>query len=48
VRKKRRTFLEVLGGSVDELQGDELEATAFETSDDVTNEAPLDTIGLER
>jgi len=37
----------VLGGSVDELQSDELEATAFETTDDVANESPLDTIGLE-
>jgi len=38
----------VLGGSVDEFQGDKLEATAFETADDVANEAPLNTIGLER
>jgi len=48
VRKKRRTFLEVLGGSVDELQSDKLESTAFKTTDDVADESPLNTVGLER
>lgn len=46
--KKRRTFLKVLGCGVDELQGDELEATALETSDDVANESPLNAVWLER
>ena len=46
--KERRTRLEVVGGGLNELQGDKLEATALETADDVANESPLDTVGLER
>lgn len=33
---------------MNELQGDELEATVLETTNDVANESPLDTVGLER
>jgi hypothetical protein len=47
-RKTRRTLLEVLGGGVNELQSDELEAAALKTADNVANESPLDTVGLER
>jgi len=47
-KKTPRTFLEVLGGSVDELQSDKLEAATFETADDVANESPLNTVGLGR
>jgi len=46
--KKRRTLPKVFGGGVNKLQGDELEATGLETADDVANESPLDTVGLER
>ena len=38
----------MITGGVNELQGDELEATALEPADDVANESPLDAVGLER
>lgn len=41
-----QTFLEVLSGSMDELQSDELESTSLEPGDDVSDESPLDAIGL--
>lgn len=41
-----RTFFEVLLGGMDELQSDELEPTSLEPGDDVSDESPLDTIGL--
>jgi hypothetical protein len=40
------TLLEVLGRSVNELEGDELEATLLETADDVSDETALDAVGL--
>jgi hypothetical protein len=40
------TLLEVLGGGVDELQGNELEAALLEAADDVTDETALDAVGL--
>lgn len=40
------TLLEVLGGGVDELEGDELEATLLEAADDVADESALDTVRL--
>jgi len=40
-------LLEVLAGSVDELQGDEFESTLLKTADDVADESPLDTVGLD-
>ena len=40
------TLLEVLGGGVDELEGNELEATLLEAADDVADESTLDTVGL--
>ena len=43
-----RTLLEVLRGSVNELEGDELEATLLEAADDVPDESTLDAIGLRR
>ena len=51
-RKKRalrcaqRTLLEVLRGSVNELEGNELEAALLETADDVADDATLDAVGL--
>lgn len=42
----RLTLLEVLGRSVNELEGDELEATLLETADDVSDETAMDTVGL--
>ena len=36
----------MLGGSVDELEGNELEATLLETANDVANESTLDAVGL--
>ena len=45
---KKSTLLKVLGSGLDELQGYELEAAFFETGDDLTNESPLDTVGLTR
>ena len=36
----------MLRGSVNELEGDELEATLLEAADDVADEATLDTVGL--
>ena len=42
-----RTLLEVLGGSVDELEGNELEATLLKPLDDLANESTLDTVRLE-
>jgi hypothetical protein len=47
-KKKRRTLLEMFAGGMNKLQGNELEATALETADDVANESPLNTVGLER
>jgi len=41
-----RTVLEVLGGGMDELEGDELEATLLEALDDLSNESTLDAVGL--
>lgn len=41
-----RTLLEVLRGSVNELESLELEATLLEAADDVANEPTLDTVGL--
>ena len=41
------TLLEVLFGRVDQLQGNELEATLFKAGDDLANESTLDTIGLD-
>jgi len=40
------TLLEVLGRSVNELEGDKLEATLLETADDVSDETALDAVGL--
>ena len=42
----RLTLLEVLGRSVNELEGDELEATLLETADDVSDETAVDAVGL--
>ena len=36
----------MLRGSVNELEGDELEATLLEAADDVADESTLDTVGL--
>ena len=41
-----RTLLEVLGGCVDELQGDKLEAALLKAGDDVSDETALDAVGL--
>jgi hypothetical protein len=38
--------LEVLGGCVDELQGDKLESALLKAGDDVSDEATLDAVGL--
>ena len=43
----RRTLLEVLGGGVNELERDELEAALLEAADDVADEATLDAVGLQ-
>lgn len=40
------TRLEMRGGSVNELQSDELEATLLEAADDVAYETALDAVGL--
>ena len=40
------TLLEVLGGSVDELERGELEAALLEAGDDVADDATLDAVGL--
>jgi hypothetical protein len=40
------TLLEVLGGGVDELQGDQLEAAFLEAADDFADETALDAVGL--
>ena len=48
IERKKSTLLEVVGSSLDELQSEELEATLFESADDIANESPLDTVGLER
>lgn len=40
------TFLEVLSGSLNEFQRDELKTSFLKTGDNVTNESTLDTIGL--
>ena len=40
------TLLEVLGRSVNELEGDELEATLLKTADDVSYETAVDAVGL--
>jgi len=39
-------LLEVLGRSVNELEGNELEATLLETADDVSDETAVDAVGL--
>lgn len=44
---KPRTLLEVLGGSVNKLQGDELEAALLEPADDGADETALDAVGLQ-
>lgn len=33
---------------MDEFQSDEFESTLLKTTDDVANESPLDTVGLNR
>ena len=40
------TLLEVLGCSVNELEGDELETTLLETADDVSDKTAVDAVGL--
>lgn len=40
------TLLEVLGGCVDELQGDKLEAALLKAGNDVSDETALDAVGL--
>lgn len=42
-----RTLLEVLRGSVNKLQSNELEATLLEAGDDLADESTLDTVGLQ-
>ena len=46
VMSRALTLLKVLGGGVDELHGDELEATLLKPADDVADESALDTVGL--
>jgi hypothetical protein len=41
------TLLEVLLGSVDEFESNNLEATALEAGDDIANEGALDAIRLD-
>jgi len=36
----------MLGGGMDELESDELEATLLEALDDLSNETALDAVGL--
>jgi hypothetical protein len=38
--------LEVLGGCVDELQGDKLESALLKAGNDVSDETTLDAVGL--
>jgi hypothetical protein len=40
------TLLEVLGGCMDELQGDKLEAALLKAGNDVSDETALDAVGL--
>jgi hypothetical protein len=40
------TLLQVLGGCVDELQGDKLEAALLKAGNDVSDETALDAVGL--
>jgi hypothetical protein len=42
----RLTLLEVLGGCVDELQGDKLEAALLKAGNNVSDETALDAVGL--
>ena len=42
----RLTLLEVVGGGVDELQGNKLEAALLEAGNDVSDETALDAVGL--
>jgi hypothetical protein len=42
------TLLEVLGGGVDELEGDKFEAALLEAADDVSDETALDAVGLNK
>jgi hypothetical protein len=42
----RLTLLEVLGGCMDELQGDKLEAALLKAGNDVSDETALDAVGL--
>jgi len=44
----RLTLLEVLGGGVDELQSDELEATSLKAADNLADETALDAVRLLR
>ena len=46
VMSRALTLLKVLGGGVDELHGDELEAALLKPADDVADESALDTVGL--
>ena len=40
------TLLEVLGGGVDKLQGNQLEAAFLEAVNDVSDKSALDAVGL--
>lgn len=40
------TLLNVCGGSLDELEGDEFESTLLEAGDDITNQTSLYAVGL--
>lgn len=42
-----RTFLEMLLGRSDHLEGDDLETPLFKTRDDGSNKVTLDAIGLD-
>ena len=42
----RHTLLKVLRGSVDELEGGQLEPALLEAADDAADESALDTVGL--
>ena len=44
----RHTLLKVLRGSVDELEGGQLEPALLEAADDAADESALDTVGLQR
>jgi hypothetical protein len=40
------TFLEMLGGGMDHLEGDEFKATLLESGDDLSDKRALDSVGL--